>query len=93
MTPAASPDEKFQGIVEGIRAHLVEEYGRDETGRPNVDARTRAERPIVDRHPTLIVHGPGLAPTRIAVDRLPQPSSSRQTKTFGGSGVRPARSG
>jgi hypothetical protein len=34
MTPAASPDEKFQGIVEGIRAHLVEEYGRDETGRP-----------------------------------------------------------
>lgn len=45
MTPAASPDEKFQGIVEGIRAHLVEEYGRDETGRLNVDARTRAERP------------------------------------------------
>ena len=41
----SSPDTKFAAIVEDIRKHLVEQYGRDENDQPNVQVRTRSERP------------------------------------------------
>lgn len=43
----SSPDTKFAGIVENIRKHLVEEYGADQEGRPNVIARARSDRPAI----------------------------------------------
>lgn len=41
----SADDKKFAALVDGIRSHLVDEYGRDATGKPNVDTRTRSERP------------------------------------------------
>jgi type III restriction enzyme len=41
----SSPDAKFAAIVEGVRKHLLEEYGTDQGGEPNVTVRTRAQRP------------------------------------------------
>jgi type III restriction enzyme len=41
----SAPDAKFAAIVDGIRRHLLEEFGSDDSGEPNVQARTRAERP------------------------------------------------
>jgi type III restriction enzyme len=43
----SSPDEKFRAIVEGIRKHLVEEYGSDEAGEPNIKLQRRSERPPI----------------------------------------------
>ncbi len=41
----SSPDTKFAAIVEDIRKHLVDQYGRDENDEANVTVRTRAQRP------------------------------------------------
>jgi type III restriction enzyme len=67
----SSPDARFASIVESIRRHLVEEYGADEAGEPNVRVRRRSERPplvplregLPDLSlPVLIITAAGLEP-------------------------------
>jgi type III restriction enzyme len=42
----SSPDTPFAGIVKDIRKFLVDEYGADQDGEPNVHVHSRAERPV-----------------------------------------------